>query len=86
MLLELPLELAAFGSRTNPYWLRKRKRSRWWSKGHYPKASPAECMQPAAVVALDWNSAARLTDASDKDSWRCRQVGQIIPPASADYV
>lgn len=37
MLLELPLELAAFGSRTNPYWLRKRKRSRWWSKGHYPR-------------------------------------------------
>ena len=37
MLLELPLELAAFGSKTNPYWLRKRKRSHWWSRQHFPK-------------------------------------------------
>ncbi|KAK9812014.1 hypothetical protein WJX73_008976 [Symbiochloris irregularis] len=44
MLLELPLELAAFGSRTNPYWLRKRKRSQWWSKGHFPKI-PADSLQ-----------------------------------------
>lgn len=39
MLLELPLELAAFGSKTNPYWLRKRKRSHWWSRQNFPKVS-----------------------------------------------
>ena len=39
MLLELPLELAAIGSKTNPYWLRKRKRSHWWSRQTFPKAS-----------------------------------------------
>ena len=39
LLLELPLELAAVGARTNERWLRKRKRSHWWSKGPFPKVS-----------------------------------------------
>ena len=39
LLLELPLELAAVGGRTNERWLRKRKRSRWWSR-KFPKACP----------------------------------------------
>ena len=50
MLLELPLELAALGSKTNPYWLRKRKRSHWWSRGEFPKA----CSFQSACMCVSW--------------------------------
>ncbi|KAL3133509.1 hypothetical protein ABBQ38_007368 [Trebouxia sp. C0009 RCD-2024] len=44
MVLALPLELAAVSSRTDNFYLRKRKRKQWWSVGHFPKV-PAEHLE-----------------------------------------
>lgn len=37
MVLALPLELATVTSRTDNFYLRKRKRKHWWSTEHFPK-------------------------------------------------
>ena len=37
LLLNLPLEVAAAGARTNALWLKKRKRSHWWSRQEFPR-------------------------------------------------
>lgn len=44
MVLALPLELAAVTSRTDNFYLRKRKRKHWWSREHFPKV-PAEHLE-----------------------------------------
>ena len=44
MVLALPLELAAVNSRTDNFYLRKRKRKHWWSVGHFPKVRQCSCM------------------------------------------
>lgn len=40
MVLALPLELATVTSRTDNFYLRKRKRKHWWSREHFPKVDP----------------------------------------------
>ena len=54
LLLELPLELAAVGARTNERWLRKRKRSHWWSKGPFPKVCSAVCFADGLCAIAAW--------------------------------
>lgn len=36
-LASLPLEFAAANARTNDHWLEKRRKSKWWKLGHFPK-------------------------------------------------
>lgn len=43
MVLAAPLELAAVNSRTDNFYLRKRKRKQWWSLGHFPKVQLSGC-------------------------------------------
>ena len=43
MVMALPLELAAVTSRTDNFYLRKRKRKHWWSREHFPKVSVVAC-------------------------------------------
>ena len=50
MVLALPLELAAVNSRTDNFYLRKRKRKQWWSVGHFPKVQLSVCTDRAATV------------------------------------
>ena len=50
MVLALPLELAAVNSRTDNFYLRKRKRKHWWSVGHFPKVQLFKCTGHAATV------------------------------------
>ena len=56
MVLALPLELAAVNSRTDNFYLRKRKRKHWWSVGHFPKVctcgTPAACSQCAIITSV----------------------------------
>ena len=35
-----PLELATAGARTNALWLKRRKRSKWWSRQEFPRVMP----------------------------------------------
>ena len=45
-LLNLPLEVAAAGARTNALWLKKRKRSHWWSRQEFPRVGlPIEMLK-----------------------------------------
>ena len=37
LLMAYPLELATAGARTNALWLKRRKRSRWWSRQEFPR-------------------------------------------------
>lgn len=50
MVLALPLELAAVSSRTDNFYLRKRKRKQWWSVGHFPKVQLCVCSSHASKV------------------------------------
>lgn len=50
MVLALPLELATVNSRTDNFYLRKRKRKQWWSVGHFPKVQLSICTDHTATV------------------------------------
>ena len=50
MVLALPLELATVNSRTDNFYLRKRKRKQWWSVGHFPKVQLSVCTDHAATA------------------------------------
>lgn len=50
MVLALPLELAAVSSRTDNFYLRKRKRKQWWSVGHFPKVQLCVCSSHASTL------------------------------------
>jgi len=46
LLLALPLEIATAGGRTNALYIKRRKRSRWWSREEFPRvglSSLGEC-------------------------------------------
>ncbi len=56
MVLALPLELATVTSRTDNFYLRKRKRKHWWSTEHFPKV----CWSFFYVYRCDYACAAVL--------------------------
>ena len=71
LLMAYPLELATAGARTNALWLKRRKRSRWWSRQEFPRVMPGvdqtlRCFHTchSAEDRLSWQETAMLFHSS----------------------